>query len=354
MTSTQHPAAAVLTTDDPEVAVQLLDALTEAVVAVDPDGRVVHWNDAAERLFGWSREKAAGQTVYELFLPEDAVEPARTWVRDVIASGSGVRDWTVIDRHGARKSLAVTGSRLTAADGGVIGMVGVARDVGERNRAASRFDARFLRSGMAQVLVGVDGRLEEVNDACSDLLGIARRELVGMDVAQVTAGDADHVQGLLRSARSGGPTSLQYRRVLRRGDGSLLPVLVTASVVLDDDGRPSGIAAYLTDLTGQEQAQREMQQQEALFRALVQRASDVAVVNGPDGQVLYCSPACEQIFGFSAAEVLGGNGYEYVHPDDESSVRAGFDRVTAQSYATETWFTGTVTRRAGGGGSRSP
>jgi diguanylate cyclase (GGDEF)-like protein/PAS domain S-box-containing protein len=217
-------------------------------------------------------------------------------------------------------------------------MVGVARDVAERNRAKSRFDARFWRSGMPQVLVGVDGRIEEVNDACSALLRMERRELVGLSVAHVSgdAGGGDQVQALLSSASAGGTTSLQYRRVLCRGDGSLLPVLVTASVVLDDAGRPSGIAAYLTDLTTLEQAQRDLQQQEALFRALVQRASDVAVVNGPDGHVLYCSPACEQIFGFSPADVLGGNGFDYVHPDDEPDVRAVFDRVAARPDATET------------------
>ncbi|MCW2616575.1 MAG: hypothetical protein JWN08_3569 [Frankiales bacterium] len=341
LTSPQHVAGTVPTvTTGPDrlIAGQLLDALTEAVVAVDPEGRVQHWNDAAERLFGRTGDAACGHTVYELFVPEESVEAARAWVAEVIEAGSAQRDWVVVDRSGSRSTVAVAGSRLTGPDGEVIGMVGVARDVGERNRARSRFDARFWRSGMPQILVGVDGRVEEINDACSALLRMDRHELVGTSVAHVAAdaeGD-DQVQALLASARTGGATSRQYRRVLCRGDGSRLPALVTASVVLDDDGGPSGIAAYLTDLTGQEQAQRDLRQKQALFRALVQRASDVAVVNGPDGSVLYCSPASEQIFGFPAAHVLGGNGYDYVHPDDEPEVRLTFDRIAAQPEETAT------------------
>jgi diguanylate cyclase (GGDEF)-like protein/PAS domain S-box-containing protein len=338
LTSRQHIGATGTPAPDRFIAGQLLDALTEAVVAVDPEGRVQHWNDAAERLFGWTREQACGRTVHELFVPEESVDAVRTWVRDVIEAGSALRDWSVVDRSGSRSTVAVAGSRLTGPDGEVIGMVGVARDVGERNRARSRFDARFWRSGMPQILVGVDGRVDEINDACSALLGLDRHELVGRSVAHVSAdaeGD-DQVQALLASARTGGATSRQYRRVLRRGDGSRLPVLVTASVVLGDDGAPSGIAAYLTDLTSLEQAERDLQQQEALFRALVQRASDVAVVNGPDGSVLYCSPASEQIFGFPAAQVLGGNGYDYVHPEDEAEVRRTFDRVAARPEDTAT------------------
>lgn len=320
------------------VAGQLLDALTEAVVAVDPDGRVQQWNTAAERLFGWTRDEACGRTVYELFLPEDAVEPGREWVREVITTGSALRDWVVVDRSGARSSVAVAGSRLIGPDGEVVGMVGAVRDVGERNRARSRFDARFWRSGMPQVFLGLDGRIEEVNSACTALLGLDRDEVVGMSVAQVSGADdsGDHVEALLDSARTGGATSRQYRRVFCHGDGSLLPVLVTASVVLDDAGRPEGIAAYLTDLTALEQVQRERQQQEALFRALVQRASDVAVVHGIGGEILYCSPTSDQVFGFPAADVLGGNGYDFVHPDDEPDVRAASERVAAQPDATET------------------
>ena len=88
--------------------------------------------------------------------------------------------------------------------------------------------------------------------------------------------------------------------------------------------------------TALSRAQRELRQQEVLFRALVQRASDVAVVNAADGRVLYCSPACEQIFGFPPEEVLGGSGYDYVHPDDEPEVRAAFERVLAEPGAAAT------------------
>lgn len=341
MTSTQDVDSLHPPTDaHRQLAGQLLDALTEAVVAVDHDGRVQQWNGAAERLFGWTREEARGQQVYDLFLPPDSAEAARTWVGDVIAGGSATRDWIVVDKHGTRSSVGVAASRLTSASGDVIGMVGVARDVGERNRAESRFDARFRRSAMPQAFVGVDGRLEEVNDACCLLLGRERRDLVGMSVAHLggsgRTADADQVLQLLEGASSGAATSQQFRQVFRRGDGARLPTLVTASVVLDDDGRPNGIAAYLTDLTTLEQAQQEVQRREALFRALVQRASDVAVVNGRDGSVLYCSPACEQIFGFSPADVLGANGYGFVHPDDEPRVREAFDRVAADRDAAAT------------------
>jgi PAS domain S-box-containing protein len=39
---------------------RLLDAVGEAVIATDPDGKVVYWNQAAEELYGWTAEEAMG------------------------------------------------------------------------------------------------------------------------------------------------------------------------------------------------------------------------------------------------------------------------------------------------------
>src|SRR5215213_6116556 len=45
---------------------RLLDAVQEAVIATDLDGRVVYWNRFAEDLYGWSAEEALGGLVFEL------------------------------------------------------------------------------------------------------------------------------------------------------------------------------------------------------------------------------------------------------------------------------------------------
>src|SRR5215211_2433487 len=48
----------------------LLDAVGQAVIATDQQGKIVYWNRAAEELYGWSAEEAAGRSVLEVALPE--------------------------------------------------------------------------------------------------------------------------------------------------------------------------------------------------------------------------------------------------------------------------------------------
>ena len=47
---------------DQAMLAQLVHNLADAVVVADPEGTITFWNDAAERLFGWSSNEAVGQT----------------------------------------------------------------------------------------------------------------------------------------------------------------------------------------------------------------------------------------------------------------------------------------------------
>src|SRR5258708_24493735 len=45
---------------------QLLDHVSQPVVATDPGGTITYWNEAAERLFGWTAAEAVGRLGSEL------------------------------------------------------------------------------------------------------------------------------------------------------------------------------------------------------------------------------------------------------------------------------------------------
>ena len=51
----------------------MVSSATDAVIGVDPDGRIITWNEAAERLYGWSRPEAIGHPI-SLIASDDAAE----------------------------------------------------------------------------------------------------------------------------------------------------------------------------------------------------------------------------------------------------------------------------------------
>ena len=59
----------------------------DAIIAMSPDGRVLHWNRAAETIFGYTPEEAAGRTLTDLIVPPGHVEEELRQAIEAIDAG---------------------------------------------------------------------------------------------------------------------------------------------------------------------------------------------------------------------------------------------------------------------------
>ena len=102
-----------------------------------------------------------------------------------------------------------------------------------------------------------------------------------------------------------------------------------------DDGDITGAIVVATDVTGAREAQRELASREAYFTALVQHSSDMTVVVGPLGEVLYASPATEKRMGFRAGDDMRASSTWLLDSDDREASRRTFLSVRATPGAVE-------------------
>lgn len=111
----------------------LVHQLADAVVLADADGTIVFWNDAAERLFGWSAPEAVGQSL-DLIIPDR--QRARHWhgYRRVMTTGhtdygDRLLEVPALHRDGRRLSVAFTVTLLRhAGERSPHGIAAVMRD----------------------------------------------------------------------------------------------------------------------------------------------------------------------------------------------------------------------------------
>ncbi len=160
---------------------RLLDAVGEAVVAVDLDGTIVYWNRAAERLYGWSREEALGrdlaETAHAVTSPEQATEAMQRMM-----SGDG---WSgeirVRRRDGTTVPVSLSGAPLFDADGEPTGIVSISTKLGGPRQSGER----TLQAERAQAVGRVAGGVaHEFNNCLTTISGyteLMRRELEGDD-----------------------------------------------------------------------------------------------------------------------------------------------------------------------------
>lgn len=111
---------------------QFVAAIGDAIIVSDPQGAITVWNPAAERMFGFGREEALGQSL-DLIIPER--QRKRHWDGyDVTMRtgetryGSDLLRVPALHKDGRTLSIAFTVALLRGADGAVTGIAAVVRD----------------------------------------------------------------------------------------------------------------------------------------------------------------------------------------------------------------------------------
>jgi PAS domain S-box-containing protein len=117
-----------------ELGVEVLHDVSDAVIATDRDLRIVIWNEAACRMYGWTKEEALGCVLDDL-LQTRFVTTSQPDAQRILAENrywAGEVEQTT--RDGAHLTVDARVSLLTGPDGEALGGVTVNRDVTEEHR----------------------------------------------------------------------------------------------------------------------------------------------------------------------------------------------------------------------------
>ncbi len=107
-----------------------------ALFQMDENGRIVSWNDGAERLLGYSEAEILGQSVSVIFVPEDvaAGEPERE-IRGALRDGRSEDERWHLRKDGTRFWCSGVLTRIDDDHGNRRGFAKVMRDETERRKA---------------------------------------------------------------------------------------------------------------------------------------------------------------------------------------------------------------------------
>jgi PAS domain S-box-containing protein/putative nucleotidyltransferase with HDIG domain len=73
-------------------------------------------------------------------------------------------------------------------------------------------------------------------------------------------------------------------------------------------------------------AEQALRAREELFRSVVENALDMVLLVGSTGAIQYASPSTAHLLGYGLDEIVGADGFAFVHPDDSPDLRAHFQR----------------------------
>lgn len=80
----------------------IIDSALDAVIIIDMEGLVTHWNQQAEEIFGWTKEEAVGSELKNLIIPKEYKSSHHERIKNYIKTGHG----PVLDQR-----IEITGQR---------------------------------------------------------------------------------------------------------------------------------------------------------------------------------------------------------------------------------------------------
>ncbi|HEU0131119.1 MAG TPA: EAL domain-containing protein [Mycobacteriales bacterium] len=283
-------------------------AMGQAVVITDPSGHVLHWNPAAERLYGYTAAEARGRVLRELIVPAGAREQAAAAAARIAEGGSYAGDWTVCDRDGRLITVFITTTPIRDDAGAVVAMLGVSTDVTERRAAEAR--ARGLAaivegSGDAIIETGGDGVVRAANAAVRAVFGYEPDELVGRELWCLVPEERRAEAEAATAAVLAGETVEPFTTERLRRDGSRVATSVRLSPVRDAAGAVVAVSGISRDVSAETRTRAALAAGERRFRARFEQVGLPQFVADLDGRAREVNQAFADLVGHDRAGLAG-------------------------------------------------
>ncbi|MCM5680054.1 PAS domain S-box protein [Schlegelella sp. S2-27] len=145
------------------------------------------------------------------------------------------------------------------------------------------------------------------------------------------------LQTLERATKALEDYHLRYRMV--RSDGSERWVVSVGAACFDREGRFASYTGTVTDVSAAVASHASLAASEAQYRLLAENGGDLILHVDAQGHYVYVSPAVTQVLGYERHELLGQNGFQLMHPEDQAMMQAEAEAMAkGRSYANRMQF----------------
>jgi PAS domain S-box-containing protein len=348
------------TPHDPELARAIIaSAANYAIVAADTRGILIDWNEAAERILGWSRAEALGQPASLFFVPEDcAAGVPQEEMRKARENGFAADNRGHLKKDGSRfwANGEMTPLRRVGA---LVGYAKILRDrtaeraTSEALRETSEFSQRVLDSSQDSIeVLDLDGRRLSMSRGGMALKEIDDIESVpGADWLAAWTGPAGAEAGhALLEAKAGRTARFHGAAATVRGTPKDWDVTLTP--ILGAEGAPERLLVISRDVTEARRAEEavrtanaqlaaetdRLRDSEREFRTLAEAVPNHAWAAGPDGRLNWFNRRIYDYTGARPGDLDGDAWAGVVHPDDLPGTVASWLKAVAEGSLYETEF----------------
>lgn len=291
----------------------VIDSEPECVKILDRDGTILDMNAAGLSLLDGDKADVISKNILS-FIPSRFHERLKDVMADAFAGKSLKEEFDMMSLKGVRRRVETSYVPLRNEIGEVEKVLSVTRDVTEHRHALAalqmseeRFRRVFETADDVIFTCSLDGRIDSLNPAFEDVLGLEREQWIGREFTDfVHADDVDLATRAFHQCLNG-ETPGQFELRVRHADGSYrVGEFRTAPMFIA--GNVSGIVGISRDVTERKEKDRKLRDSEERYRNLFEEELTGKFISHPSGQVIACNAAFARMFGYPHTDaVLASN-----------------------------------------------
>ena len=293
---------------------EVVQTAPDAIVLADGEGRILSWNSAAERLFGYRAEEVLEQSL-TMIMPERYRESHERALERVRTTGDVRLKGTVVTMHGLHKDgreFPIEMSLSSWISSGRRVHCGIVRDITARKEA----EARLLQQQIEQqALLDLIPAMVWYKDSHNRILRANRRaaESIGKTVAEIEGRSTEELypeeaeryhQDDLEVIVSGRP-KLGIIEPYQRGAGEKRWVQTDKVPYFDPKGSVVGVLVFAQDITEHKRLEAVLRENQDLVRFVMETAGNGFVIVDGDGNILSANARVAELFGYAQGELTG-------------------------------------------------
>ena len=288
----------------------LLDAVGQAVIATDPQGKVIYWNRAAQELYGWSASEVMGRSIVEVTPSEDLAEQAHEIMGKLMAGRSWTGEFTVRRKDGSTFPALVTDTPVRNEQGNLIAIIGASTDITEikQTEKLRQSEERFrLLAENAQDLIyryrlKPTPGFDYVSPSAAVITGYTPEEhYADPELARkVVHPDDEHlIDEVLRR-----PTSPVTIRWLRK-DGTILWTEQRTKGIYDEVGELVAIEGIARDVTERKRVEEALRKAQEFLTGIFDNAPFPIYGVSEEGQIRLVNRYFADFVGIPQDKIIG-------------------------------------------------
>ena len=293
----------------------LIKLVRDAVLILDDNFRILHWNKGAEEMYGWTEEEVTGKISYEVFHTNLNKDTPTTIRNELTTNGFYRKEFIHNIKNGTQIYTHTSASAIINEEGLFTGIILIIKDITERKkREFDLVNHAALVDNIKDAVLSLDKDfcIKTWNKGAEKIYGWKENEAIGRFVYELlqTEWEPDlSLEKLKKTLESKGYYTGEIIHKTKSGETKYIQL--SSSATFDSNGIHTGMVAICKDITEYKQKEDQLK----YHAALMENIKDAVFSIDMQFEIKSWNKGAEETYGWTAEEAIGKLSYELLLTD---------------------------------------